>query len=360
MTTSKNHTDTELEGVRLDLSGGDIEKISKIVMGLGDVYSFQDYVTLKSSISPVLNEGLSFEVLEHFLRFYVDYLIFREGKSYFGASSEVAFLLKKDSARANTLITEVFTKFSNQYPGSDSFEDAFDNVLEDVFMTVGGDRTNTLYVTTLSLIHTVTKKETQVILQNSARLLFSMLISQGVEKSDTVLYKNFYALVQEVKIPMDIKSVCNSSFVNTFNMERILPFLDYIAEDEKGKATFYAYYLQKAVQEAEFDLAETLLSHVGEKQEEYVVLTKETSALFAEAVAFLAVSQGDEAKECFSLFKKIKLQPIDTERVLAQFIGLAVNQNDQEWVEEMITLLPEKITWGVLAYNLACYFASIS
>ncbi len=55
---------------------------------------------------------------------------------------------------------------------------------------------------------------------------------------------------------------------------------------------------------------------------------------------------------------KLQLRGKILERVLAQLIGIAINSKDESAVAALTPLIPEQVEWDILAFNLACLYAS--
>lgn len=341
--------------LKVTLEGNhDTATIEVLCMELGGTIMYEDFEFMKLAFNAAITEELSYEALEHYFTFYVASLTRDGTTNVFKNDTLLVALINKNFEKSLLLIREAAKKFYSTYPKSGAWRTSLDaalaTVLRDEMVVIDSKRFNEL----LLLACDVTKQDKgQLVSTALTRLILDVVTT---EKNDSPLFDALKTILEKkvYTIDIDTPQLVFTSTEAYMNMVQMVPYLDLPKEMTDR---FYENFVTFILKNKDWKLFDTYLPLFSKEKHGMFVMEEVVSKVFAVVVGENIENEDTFSEECFERFKKLQLTPEEHERVLAQFIGLAVNNNDTEKLDTLIARIPKVITWDILAYNMACYYA---
>jgi hypothetical protein len=347
--------------------------IQEVLMGLGTELNEQDYHEISSDISSALgyvrtngtskkSTGISFSALENYLTFYTG-LLLKEDKPYrFEATALISVLLHEDFVKGEKLLLEASQKYFQKFPDQFSkknqsgWDYIFFDALQTVFKEVQADCEDQAFVKLLKLCMKITgKSKNMVITTNISPMIKDIIVD---EKPTSVIYKNAVKLLTSKKVTLgeDLEIY----FYNVKEYTKFMRLVPYLAQ--KKQEEFYGNYIGELIQGEKWKLLTEAFKACSKKVGSTYVPSKQIANALADTVGQAIGYTNNQtafAKNIFVCLQTLKMDQIYNERIMAQVLGVAVNDQNHKLAKQIIALLPKKITWNILSYNLACYYARI-
>lgn len=345
-----------IEALKILKAGKHTSALEKVLMSFGNTITIEDYFAIRnqSGLLSLVQVKVSFEALKHYFDFYVAYLMSESAPKQFDDIVLITKLLSDYCEESRPYIVSAYAAYSKKYKGDDSWSTMFEKtlyqfLLDDSFEVAGAHVAPALRVATEAR-----NVEMNVVLSE----VMSSYIAEIVTNKDpsSSIYKNFISILKKNKITIRFESL-GESLTSVDVSKKYIALLPYISMSKDDQDNFYAKYCSLLIQNNEWKLLSALLPSIAIKKNGKFVLSEIVSGGFADGVASGGLGDNNFLKKCLACLTTVQLDSYNSERVLAQLLGMAVNDNNTKVALELIGIIPKKITWNILAYNLACYYA---
>jgi hypothetical protein len=332
----------------------DTATIEALCMELGSTIMYEDFEFMKLAFNAAITEELSYEALEHYFTFYVASLTRNGTTNVFKNDNLLVALIHKNFEKSLLLIREATTNFYKEYPKSGAWRTSLDTVLatvlRDEMIVIDGKRFNEVFL----LAYDVTKETKEELMTRVLTLLVLSVVS--TEDENSLLFKALKVILKKKLYPVDIdKPHVEFKSLQAYScMVQLLPSLK-LKKNITDK--LYQNFFDLMFEDQDWKLFEKYLPLFSKEKDGMILIEEGASKAFATIIGENIEREDSFPQDCYERFKKLQLTPEEHERVLAQFIGLAVNNNDTEKLDTLIARIPKVITWDILAYNMACYYA---
>ena len=331
-------------------------KVTKtIIRELGKTIHYNEYAELKSDIFRSLAKDFyDLDTLGYLLQFSIKNDL-HNGISSFRDTAVITSIFRSDTRKALEIIQHLTPENSSIIPKG-YWDSSVSIIGKQLLERMDFDFETPEYTDVMLFFTWISKKtpwefETEIITD----CIISLIAS--IKKIPSAQYQLFVNFISKNSARLHHLGAFWDALDDVFQYEILYENISYFQLSEEEMNLFYKNYFEACMNARNWKSFDTLLSHLEKDETGKYILNFWLSDVFVTYIAETISYDDENATESYKRIEKIKLQPLDFQRILAQLLGWSINRRKWSMIEKIVSLIPETIEWDILAYNLCCYYA---